>query len=150
MLFGTMKKNVLFFPETDPRSGAYPRVLDMPVLHWPVVLLRAVLPLAVLAGLFFLLRQTAGSTVGWVVTGICWLSYSALRLKSTLLTLVRMYQRLAPKKIRLRCRYEPSCSQYMILSVEKYGPVKGCCKGIRRLCRCNSRGDGCRGGYDAP
>lgn len=38
----------------------------------------------------------------------------------------------------------------MILAVEKYGVIKGVCKGIKRLSKCNDRGDGLRGGFDYP
>jgi uncharacterized protein len=45
------------------------------------------------------------------------------------------------------CRFEPSCSEYMILAVQKYGPVRGAAKGVCRICRCNPFH---RGGYDPP
>ena len=35
-------------------------------------------------------------------------------------------------------------------TLEKYGAVKGLYKGIKRLSKCNDRGDGTRGGYDYP
>jgi putative membrane protein insertion efficiency factor len=45
------------------------------------------------------------------------------------------------------CRFEPSCSTYMILAIKKYGVFYGITKGIWRICRCNPYG---RGGYDPP
>lgn len=45
------------------------------------------------------------------------------------------------------CRFEPSCSEYFIQAVEKYGPLRGACKGAWRICRCNPWGGG---GYDPP
>jgi len=36
-----------------------------------------------------------------------------------------------------RCKFMPSCSDYMIMAVEKYGPVKGLCLGVWRILRCN-------------
>ena len=51
---------------------------------------------------------------------------------------------------RMKCRFEPSCSQYMILAIEKYGVIKGVLNGIKRLSKCNNRGDGMRGGFDYP
>ena len=45
------------------------------------------------------------------------------------------------------CRFEPSCSEYFIQAVRKYGPLKGAGKGVWRVCRCNPV---CRGGYDPP
>lgn len=35
------------------------------------------------------------------------------------------------------CRMEPSCSEYMILSVEKFGVSRGIFKGTRRILRCH-------------
>lgn len=49
---------------------------------------------------------------------------------------VKKYQSLAPKRIRRSCRFEPSCSVYMLMSVKKYGPYLGLCKGVKRLLRC--------------
>ncbi|MCI9315533.1 MAG: membrane protein insertion efficiency factor YidD [Lachnospiraceae bacterium] len=59
---------------------------------------------------------------------------------------VRLYQRKAPYYIREACRFEPSCSEYMILSVKKYGCFKGVYKGIKRLLRCKPP----NGGVDYP
>ena len=49
--------------------------------------------------------------------------------------MVYVYQRFAPDGLRLRCVYEPSCSEYMILAVKKYGCIRGLWKGIKRLRR---------------
>lgn len=59
---------------------------------------------------------------------------------------VKLYQRYAPSRIRLSCVFEPSCSEYMISAVEKYGAFKGVAKGIRRLLRCRPQ----NGGQDIP
>ncbi|MBR5314328.1 MAG: membrane protein insertion efficiency factor YidD [Clostridia bacterium] len=67
-------------------------------------------------------------------------------MKRILICLVQMYQRFAPDSIRKKCRFEPSCSQYMILSLKKYGLWKGLAKGIDRLKRCNTQD----GGFDYP
>jgi putative membrane protein insertion efficiency factor len=45
------------------------------------------------------------------------------------------------------CRFEPSCSEYMIQAIHKYGPVRGACRGVWRICRCNPWTPG---GYDPP
>lgn len=45
------------------------------------------------------------------------------------------------------CRFEPSCSEYMIQAVRKHGPVCGAARGVWRVCRCNPF---CQGGYDPP
>ncbi|MEI3607097.1 membrane protein insertion efficiency factor YidD [Pseudogracilibacillus sp. SE30717A] len=48
-------------------------------------------------------------------------------LSKLLILLVKFYQKfLSPiKPKRIRCRFHPTCSQYAIISINKYGPVKG-------------------------
>ena len=60
--------------------------------------------------------------------------------------LIQVYQKIAPDKLRLACVFEPSCSEYMLMAIEKYGSVKGVSKGIRRLLRCHYP----NGGADNP
>ena len=43
------------------------------------------------------------------------------------------------------CRYRPTCSQYALEAVRKYGAVKGGYLAIRRILRCNPFS---KGGYD--
>lgn len=43
------------------------------------------------------------------------------------------------------CRYTPTCSQYMIEAVMKYGVLKGGWMGVKRICRCHPWGGS---GYD--
>lgn len=45
------------------------------------------------------------------------------------------------------CRFEPTCSEYYILAVRKYGIVRGIAYTIWRILRCNPW---CRGGHDPP
>ncbi|MBP6018771.1 MAG: membrane protein insertion efficiency factor YidD [Burkholderiaceae bacterium] len=49
---------------------------------------------------------------------------------------VGIYRRLAPQRVRDSCRFEPSCSEYCLLAVEKYGFWRGWWMTIRRLGRC--------------
>lgn len=43
------------------------------------------------------------------------------------------------------CRYSPTCSEYAIQAVKKYGPIKGTWLAIRRIARCHPWGGH---GYD--
>ena len=43
------------------------------------------------------------------------------------------------------CRFDPSCSQYMIDAVRKYGPLRGVWRGSKRIFRCHPLGGR---GYD--
>lgn len=38
------------------------------------------------------------------------------------------------------CRYEPSCSTYMIQAIEEWGPIRGTYLGLKRIARCNPWG----------
>lgn len=38
------------------------------------------------------------------------------------------------------CRHIPTCSQYMLDSVQKYGPWRGGYRGVRRVLRCHPWG----------
>jgi len=58
--------------------------------------------------------------------------------------LVEMWQKI-PKQPH--CRFYPSCSNYLLLAVEKYGFLKGAFKGILRILRCNPF---FKGGIDFP
>lgn len=60
--------------------------------------------------------------------------------KKAVIWCVKVYQHYAPEHVRLRCAFEPSCSEYMILAVKKYGTLKGVAKGINRLLRCHPPG----------
>ena len=61
--------------------------------------------------------------------------------------LVKCYRVLLRPLLPPVCRFEPSCSEYMILAVRKYGPIRGAAKGVRRICRCHPWNPG---GYDPP
>jgi uncharacterized protein len=64
-----------------------------------------------------------------------------------LIGMVRLYQMTLSRFMGQHCRFHPSCSAYFIEAVEKYGAVRGACRGIWRICRCNPWNPG---GYDPP
>ena len=64
-----------------------------------------------------------------------------------IIALVRLYQLTLSPFIGRQCRFQPTCSHYMIGAIEKYGVVRGVFKGLWRILRCNPF---CRGGYDPP
>jgi putative membrane protein insertion efficiency factor len=61
--------------------------------------------------------------------------------------LVRLYQVFLSPLFGGRCRFHPSCSQYFILAVEKYGVISGSLRGAWRILKCQPFH---RGGYDPP
>ncbi len=64
-----------------------------------------------------------------------------------LIAAVRLYQLLLSPLIGRTCRFDPSCSAYFILSVQKYGALRGALRGLARICRCHPFHPG---GYDPP
>lgn len=58
-------------------------------------------------------------------------------MKRLLLVLVRVYQYAMSPWLGHRCRFFPSCSEYTIEALQKYGAVKGLWLGIRRVARCH-------------
>lgn len=53
---------------------------------------------------------------------------------------IKVYQRYASAQTRLMCCYIPSCSEYAILAIEKYGAFYGGYKAVCRIIKCGSYG----------
>lgn len=60
---------------------------------------------------------------------------------------VRFYQACLRPLLPAVCRYQPSCSDYFVQAVGKYGPVRGAWRGVKRICRCHPWHPG---GHDPP
>ncbi len=73
---------------------------------------------------------------------IRWTSHILSRL---LIFLVLLYRVTLGQVMGGHCRFQPSCSQYMIDAVQKHGPIKGAWRGIKRIARCHPFGGS---GYD--
>ena len=58
---------------------------------------------------------------------------------------IRFYQKGISPLYPPRCRYIPTCSEYALEAVEKYGAVKGTFLATKRILRCNPFH---KGGYD--
>lgn len=61
------------------------------------------------------------------------------------IALVRGYQYLISPLMPPSCRFSPTCSQYMIEAIQRYGFLRGLYLGIRRILRCHPFHPG---GYD--
>lgn len=127
------------YDPTDPRSWDYHRDYVRPPLNVFRVLCKAALYCGILAFTYFLFHQMRLCVI--LVFIILFLKRKGIAVWG-----VKCYQHFAPIRIRCMCRFEPSCSQYMILAIEKYGVMRGVHKGINRIVRCAS-GDG---GFDYP
>ena len=66
-------------------------------------------------------------------------------LKKFLVLIVRGYQKFISPLLGNNCRFSPTCSEYFILAVEKYGVIKGIYLGGKRIIRCHPFNPG---GYD--
>ena len=62
-----------------------------------------------------------------------------------LIALVHIYRFTLRPILGGHCRYEPSCSQYMIDAIRKHGPLRGSWRGLKRIGRCHPFGGS---GYD--
>lgn len=54
--------------------------------------------------------------------------------------LVRFYQKAISPLTPATCRYTPTCSQYTLIALQKYGLFKGGWLGIKRIISCNPWG----------
>jgi len=66
-------------------------------------------------------------------------------MKRLLILLVRAYQAILSPYLPNSCRYTPTCSQYMVEAVQKYGALKGGWMGLKRIGSCHPWGGH---GYD--
>jgi len=66
-------------------------------------------------------------------------------IRSLLLSMIRFYQHYISPLTPPACRYTPTCSQYTFEAIQKYGAIKGCWLGLKRICRCHPWGGS---GYD--
>ena len=69
-------------------------------------------------------------------------------MKKMLLKVIQIYKKyISPRlgQIGIHCKYYPSCSEYTKQAIEKYGSIKGCFLGLKRILKCNPFS---RGGYD--
>lgn len=62
-----------------------------------------------------------------------------------MIRMIRWYQRHLSPGLGGCCKYLPTCSQYAIEAIERYGPLCGGAKAFWRILRCNPFS---RGGYD--
>ena len=61
------------------------------------------------------------------------------------LNAIKGYRRFLSPMLPRSCRFTPSCSLYALQAVEKYGLLRGCFMGARRILRCHPFSEG---GYD--
>lgn len=116
------------------------RKIERPNISTPKILIKLVIILICeIVGIVLAIKINL-----WILSFV--LAIILLTFKSTIIDMILLYQKYAPERIRKACLFEPSCSQYMILAIEKYGTIRGIFKGIKRLLRCHPP----NGGIDNP
>ena len=66
-------------------------------------------------------------------------------MKKIFIYLIERYQKDISKFFRKNCKYYPTCSEYTKQAIMKYGVIKGCLYGLKRILKCNPFS---KGGYD--
>lgn len=66
-------------------------------------------------------------------------------MKTLLVALLRAYQYAISPLLGRNCRFVPTCSEYAVEAVKKYGAARGGWLGLKRVCRCHPWHPG---GYD--
>lgn len=66
-------------------------------------------------------------------------------MRRILIHLVLLYRATLGPYMGGHCRFEPSCSQYAMDAISKYGPLRGTWKAVKRIGRCHPWGGR---GYD--
>lgn len=69
-------------------------------------------------------------------------------MKKILIALIRFYQRNISPYTKPSCRYIPTCSQYAVEALEKYGAAKGSWLAAKRIARCHPFHKGDHDYYD--
>ena len=68
-----------------------------------------------------------------------------LRPRALVVGLVRIYQKLVSPNLGANCRYQPTCSQYTLEAIDRFGVARGGWLGAKRIGRCHPLR---AGGYD--
>ena len=63
--------------------------------------------------------------------------------KSVLLRSIKFYQRnISSRLVSRKCRFSPTCSEYSIQAIEKYGIIKGLVLTVLRIRKCHPKSPG--------
>ncbi|MCK5327378.1 MAG: membrane protein insertion efficiency factor YidD [Candidatus Latescibacteria bacterium] len=58
-------------------------------------------------------------------------------MRTPIIAAIRFYQKWISPMMRPRCRFLPTCSEYTILAVQKFGILRGLLKGLWRVLKCH-------------
>jgi putative membrane protein insertion efficiency factor len=111
----------------------------------PAIVKMSIFAVSVLL-LFVLLNIVTSTNTAILAVLLVSLLCLIIFLKRILVFVIHIYQRYAADATRRRCCFTPSCSEYMLLAIDKYGAYRGFLKGVSRLFRCHYP----NGGVDEP
>ena len=66
-------------------------------------------------------------------------------MKTILIALIRFYRKKISPLTQPSCRFVPTCSEYALEAIDKYGALKGTWLALRRFLKCHPFH---KGGYD--
>ena len=66
-------------------------------------------------------------------------------MKKLCVLLIRGYQKWISPSLRANCRFSPTCSEYTLVAITRFGVIRGGLMGLWRILRCNPFS---RGGFD--
>ena len=130
------------FPSSEEQEFVKQYVLERPLcrpsITYKKVALWIVIIISVSIGFSILSHKLLLYVLGFFLPSILYyiiffLIEFLLLLKPIAITAIRLYQHYAPEKIRRRCLLKPTCSEYAILAIKKYGTLVGTIKTWRRL-----------------
>ena len=118
----TAKKNRIVRPEINTKA------MMIKFFAW-------IFGIMVIGAAFYFIPFTRSISI--YLAGIVLLISIVINLKRMVVSSVLLYQKYAPDEIRDACVFEPTCSNYMLMAIEKYGLIIGVIKGIKRLLKCH-------------
>ncbi len=68
-----------------------------------------------------------------------------INMKTVLIVLIKFYRKYISPLKKPCCRFVPTCSQYALMAIEKYGALKGTYLAVKRVLKCHPFHEG---GYD--
>ena len=66
-------------------------------------------------------------------------------IKTFIIIILKLYKKFISPLLPKSCKFVPTCSEYAVDAIIKYGVLKGLIKSIYRILRCNPFN---KGGYD--
>ena len=110
-------------PTKEQIDNYYAR-FSHPVINWPKVIAILIFSLCFIIGSVLIPLFLKISAIYKVLIPIILITlFVSAHLRRFSIFLIKLYQHFAPMKLRERCVFTPTCSDYMISAIKKYGKV---------------------------